>query len=1592
MSDITSYLSGNGDYNYKRWEFVSQGASDVSGTNGTSGANGMSGTGGASNVSMASGHYEWVNIGQVQNLTIEEIVNTFTHGNLTKGEMDKWLASHQYSIKNLVIESEGDMITYKFTYGTRDYTVSCSKEAAESQLDNITSITYTLSLLKQCYNLTYNQINKYFLLVSSGLGSGEKYALNPQYGFKNAQELVKYLEEHPEDDVNKGFWDSEIENTDGVDTLGETDGTNAANGTQEVSFNQKMLGIGFSKKTIDNCFDVLFERINSMPDYFNPETKTYHMDEYTAKSIKNALINEFFDTRSDGTYKPKNENAFWEFIKITMMSEVMSEDVYRNSPEHYNLYLGEGIIALRGTANPSTIYYKELDNINLKDNFTAIISRDTYASDGNTYNYKSSEYYYTYSESFDLTDIAKILLAVNNNGRLPCVEEDLINQFVQQAVNGKTEIDVNDFFNNLSSIVNTCDIANIKNQTISNYINQNYSNLIGNVLNNDLLEMINANISNILEKEEISQTSDFERIISLCVDTAVEIAQVAQQKGVDPVEYVSARLVDFVDMRIVDPSLAFDEMNDNLASDILINSTLNSIEDIFSDLGEEISVTNPEELMFLGMTARHCFNEEPEKRIAYMEIHTALMLMSENITNQQFHDLIKNDLFALYPGTMEMDEVSAKKLKEQISKLSTEEIIDLIKQTFELPAESEQEYENAYNAFIAEFAETVNKNSGNEYVVNSPDSIKGVKDIYKEIICIEFNADNIIDYKLFNNRAEVICEASGVFQYVLETIETVTSSQLSAEEALYRIAAVYNNFDETGIREFIKDIIGSDFSIENNKIITKDSYSALGKVRIWCRENYIRVTSSYLSIEEDDDSDQTGMNKVRKAPSSDDEYYLEDLQSDYSLIENTLVHLGRSGQKNADFYLHFTDGMWQAAKDMAMSTDYNTQSGSGFVGIAALVIDSFTCTAAGITRMLSSTTRMIFDDSYHTDEYLSDMGQGFIETCLVPVIGKVGKAVLKIPFIKSAIKELSNYTVSTVQNALSSRMGMAMIGTEKGTGSQLIQIVKHENPNLKIKSLIKTETETNMPGGELYISLAAEDKAPINKLIYNLLNNPDDDYLKMICKLMEPAMNAAKTFEQKLDTMLKYLYEFLGDHPSVYEWKNLFYNFENQLAYGDHTNAGEMLYKFGKWFVCCDRSAAVKIVADYFKIPCELVRGIYYNGKNWTIAPELVETFSQRLGRKINAGNLADWVEIGANHAWNFFPDGKGGGYIVDMMHQSTKITASSPEVAKYFTDDGKRKYSVYLQRAIMALLMFNLIPDIANAQETTPTGQQTGSGKTQEDDKNKKTEEGDKTEKTETDKTKSDETTPENTQTGKPSDGYGTPATGEGTTTPGGGSVVTPPTTPVTPPDSPDNEGTTTNPNSVSPPSGGGGGTGFSWESDLNDWLNGNKGQNNGEDIKPSTWDETDVNWNHTQMSPEEYAATLSPYMTEETQTINESGLITVPSKYIKGTSTNTGGDNYSANVGWSLTEDGYRYLEQQLNMKKEEIENLLSKIIGDSDNVTVEGEFKKSPLTTDGVAYEAKYNVTKRTKWPVGTVKIINGEPFVFNGTKWEYQELVP
>ena len=193
MSNIISYDYGNSQgYYYQKKEKNKDYVPNCSGASGCSGVSGASGSNKKSpdypSGANKNPEYIYVSIGFVDKLTVNEVVDLFITGNLTKNEMDKWLKSK--CALHVKFTQTDSYMTYEFSYQGKNYCISCSNNAAYSQTDDVVEKTFKYQTLKEF--CTDAQIKDYFTPVSTENGQAVSYRF--KYGtITSSYELKSHI-------------------------------------------------------------------------------------------------------------------------------------------------------------------------------------------------------------------------------------------------------------------------------------------------------------------------------------------------------------------------------------------------------------------------------------------------------------------------------------------------------------------------------------------------------------------------------------------------------------------------------------------------------------------------------------------------------------------------------------------------------------------------------------------------------------------------------------------------------------------------------------------------------------------------------------------------------------------------------------------------------------------------------------------------------------------------------------------------------------------------------------------------------------------------------------------------------------------------------------------------------------------------------------------------------------------------------------------------------------------------------------------------------------------------------------------------------
>ena len=156
-------------------------------TGSTSSTSSAGSAGSLSSYSSSSSAGSATGIGSVGDLSFSTLLDLYETGNLTAEELVSGLKAKR--AKNVVQATNGNRVTYSFEFNGKKYTISCTKAASASQIDNNAVETYTAAVLKNSYKFTDEQIKQYFDVAETKNGQVTKYALKEGGGYKNANEL-----------------------------------------------------------------------------------------------------------------------------------------------------------------------------------------------------------------------------------------------------------------------------------------------------------------------------------------------------------------------------------------------------------------------------------------------------------------------------------------------------------------------------------------------------------------------------------------------------------------------------------------------------------------------------------------------------------------------------------------------------------------------------------------------------------------------------------------------------------------------------------------------------------------------------------------------------------------------------------------------------------------------------------------------------------------------------------------------------------------------------------------------------------------------------------------------------------------------------------------------------------------------------------------------------------------------------------------------------------------------------------------------------------------------------------------------------------
>ena len=349
------------------------------------------------------------------------------------------------------------------------------------------------------------------------------------------------------------------------------------------------------------------------------------------------------------------------------------------------------------------------------------------------------------------------------------------------------------------------------------------------------------------------------------IDVAIGLEKAAEEKGVDKTDYISSRYAAFIQMKTENPDLTLEEMNEQLALNYIMETDIETLTNTVSSMfGEEIS--SFDDLLNMQPYELMLADELPEARETYLVTNKMLYISLANsgeLTQEDYYELIKLNLLNLFPNADEMEDGQKEDISKRIDSLSPEEVEDYINKTLSLPGCYADEYSDSLNKLLTDFYSKTNRKEA--YILDNPNELKSLEEIYKSSTGVAFNPDAIIDAQLQLEKLEDVINTSLTYSAVQDICKSVESSELDEGSALWQIAFIYTGSTESeDIVSFIKAITGVDnIYVENNKVISsrvlktrggensdpKEANSSIfDAVKDWCKSEWYGTVNTLENI------------------------------------------------------------------------------------------------------------------------------------------------------------------------------------------------------------------------------------------------------------------------------------------------------------------------------------------------------------------------------------------------------------------------------------------------------------------------------------------------------------------------------------------------------------------------------------------------------------------------------------------------------------------------------------------------------------------------------------------------------------------------
>jgi len=332
-----------------------------------------------------------------------------------------------------------------------------------------------------------------------------------------------------------------------------------------------------------------------------------------------------------------------------------------------------------------------------------------------------------------------------------------------------------------------------------------YPKLMGNVLDSQTIETISNNYKAFIQAKPNATDSE----LAILIDTQVELTQMAESKDVDKTQYIQNRIADFTAMRLENPNMTLDEMNEILGQTYVIESIANELYTGYSiALGTDL-VNSCSDLSDLRDYALMEGDNNPMAKLMYYETQTLgyLSLAQDGIlTQQQYLDYTRMDLLQTFPGFLDLTETNKMELYNKICCLTPEEIDRFQKEILNLPSCEDPSYISKLNGLLYEFdCATVGRET---YVPKNASQEVSYEEIFKTRYGENFNPDDIIEYKQFEANAQAAIMMDSARNEIIAILDSATTEDAMSEAIFAVLFMLTGSTDDKVLTEKLQELTG----------------------------------------------------------------------------------------------------------------------------------------------------------------------------------------------------------------------------------------------------------------------------------------------------------------------------------------------------------------------------------------------------------------------------------------------------------------------------------------------------------------------------------------------------------------------------------------------------------------------------------------------------------------------------------------------------------------------------------------------------------------------------------------------------------------